>query len=117
MSESSGSFIVTKNRLTRPLPMIEMVNQHYNIKIYYSDDYTKDFENKAIDSLKINCIVKSTDPQNVISIDPIHDIIDITLLADRIAADETDDIKKYLDIAKASLREAKILVSQYFENR
>lgn len=115
MSESTTTFVIIKNRLTSAMPMLRIKNKYYEIKIYYSGDYTNDFENNSIDPLKIKCITKPLNTKNKVLIDPVNNAADITLLTSMVTADEIEGARKQLKIAELSLQEIKTIISEYFQ--
>lgn len=115
MAKIDTEFYVSQNRLDRALPMLRIKNALYEIKIYYGGDYASDIQNNSINKLKIKCVTKALDTKNTLMIDPINNLVDITLLANVVKMNEIDAMIERLMLAKKSLASAKILISTYFK--
>ena len=115
MAQTDTEFCVVQNRLDRRLPMLRVKNALYEIKIYYSGDYASDMKDNTVDRLKIRCVTKAFDNKNTMMIDPVNDLVDITLLANVIRNEEIDIMVERLLLAKKSLLSAKTILGSYFK--
>lgn len=109
-----NDFVITKDRLNKPIPSMTAENEAYKLRWFYDGDYESDKKEGKIrnTSIVVNLTPKNEGGLNIIYV-PIDNQAVIQVPSGEILSNEIDSFRVSLNIAKEAADKAVAFMQQY----